>query len=280
MAGGYFVFFRTSEQSAPAYQREQVASASRSTGLTTEKNTLGASLKNLEMETKKEDVREAGKENEKNTITLTDAIAQTFVSELTASKQAGGQITKNEINELAETVFGVLQNYSAETKKYSLENLKITDDDTEQSIKTYANKLAEILKKEFDPIPEDETGIFNAALSQEDSKRLEDLKIISVAYKNVSISALGLEVPRKLMHSHLSIINEFDLIAGNIAGMQAVLSDPAVGYLGFQNYSKNIMTAYGALNNINKYLAENKITFGAEEPANLFALYADLKKTP
>jgi len=299
-AGGYFVFFQKNGEPAAIYQKEQVASVS-SVAQDMDKDTDNDGLKDWEEilwgtdpnnpDTNGNGIKDGDEikglraaaktdpvtpsENAEKVITLTDAIGQTFVGELTAKKNNNQEITRNDLNELVESVFGVLQNFSEETYKYSPENLKTFAANTEE-IKTYANKLAVIIKKEFDPIPEDEMDIFNAALSQEEPERLEELETLSTAYKNVSLAALNLEVPDNLKNFHLAVINGFDLISENLIAMGEVFSDTMTGWLGFQNYTKNVQTAYNALNDINKYLADNKITFSSSEPANIFALYTKL----
>lgn len=309
------MFHSKNEQSAPTYQKEQVASVSSIKQLN-EKDSDNDGLKDWEEAlwqtdpnnpdtdndgTKDgEEIKEnrnplvagpddkiiiegnqtAPSDNEEKIITLTDAIGQTFIGELSVSKSNNGQVTRDEINALVESVFGVLQNYSEEINKYSIENLQTSTNNTSEAVKTYANELAKILKKEFDPIPEDEMDIFNAALSQDDPARLEELKTLSVAYKNVSKTALTLKVPEELQGGHLAVVNSFDLISENLVAMGLVLTDPAAGYLGLQNYAKNIQTAYKALSNINKYLTNNAIVFNNDEPANIFAVYTELERTP
>ncbi len=210
---------------------------------------------------------------------LTEAFSQQFFSEYLKIKQSEETLSEKSRDELINYFVEGAKNLNLNANQdfYTISDIKISPKNDTNSTRQYANNLALIIKKHFDPIPESEMTILGQIASSRDettlsSRDLDRLNPLMAAYRNTSSEALSLTVPSNLANFHLAIVNSFFKIGENLNSIQKISEDPIQAVVALSQYEQESQKAYSSLKGLNDYL-RYKVTFQDWEPANLFKFY-------
>lgn len=207
------------------------------------------------------------------TFTDTDALAQQLVNAyFSAAKQTGGSLGDEDVNAIANSLAENINTFEKRSDSYSISDIKISKNDDEPAIKEYGNNLALIIKKYFDPIPENEIQIFKKAVANKDAVELEKLEPLANAYRNTAREAFSLDVPLGFSGSHLTLINYFNDIAQDLNIMEKTFDDPIQSLIALKQYFADAKQANQVFHDLNSYFSSKKIVFGNNEPAEFFKI--------
>jgi len=209
--------------------------------------------------------------------TLTAAFGQEFFIEYMRLKQeSGGELSQADKDGLVNSMASSLGDIGKNVDDYLKSDIKIASTDDEKTIKDYANNLALLIKKYFDPLPETEMAIFQKGLENQAEDELKKLEPLADAYSNTAKEMTSLITPAGFSESHLKLINCFSSIAKELNEMQRFFTDPMQSTLAFPRYQEKAEQAFSILLEISAYFSENKIVFEENEPAQFFQIYITL----
>lgn len=219
-------------------------------------------------------------------LTLTEVMGRQFLSEyLSLKDEKGGEISEADKNALLESFMGgfgqlaASENLENKGGRYTESDVKLANDSSENSIREYGNGLALILKKYFDPIPEDEVTVLKRAVALQSEKELKKLKPLADAYRDSAKEALSLKAPPNYADFHLAIVNEFDNIAKELDTLGKTFEDPAGAMLAMKQYQEKALVTYFILVNINAYFSTHNVVFNPGEPGEYFKIFLPEENT-
>ncbi len=201
-------------------------------------------------------------------LTQTDTFARDFFTTYAEYKKSGVPIIGN--TEQQQQIVNSILNKSAiedKIKQFTLANIKINDNDSEESIKQYGNTLGTILinnspkKEEL----ENEFVIFSKAIQNQNAKELEKLDIIIKSYKNIITEFSTVAVPKSAAQTHLNLLNTLNAVLASDQGMRIYFDDPIGGLSGYVYYKKRVGDLHKALADTVSYFNEKNVVFGEEE---------------
>ncbi len=154
--------------------------------------------------------------------------------------------------------------------KNELVSLRITSDNSTESIKTYLNAFGLLIDKYTVRTNRTEDEILADAMKTKNKETLKELQLPAIAYQNFSKDLLRLEVPSVLAKAHLMIINGYEGMGKSLLGMQNVFDDPVNGTAGLQAYSKHKLDVTSGYAMIVAYIGKKQIEIGKDEPGAPF----------
>ncbi len=218
-----------------------------------------------------------GKNSDSQTSdTFTETIGQGFFANYLITKQAnGGQINAKDANDIANSALSAMDQYVRPTEDVYKNTDLQTIPATAENMKSYGNEFGALIKKYFDPIPNPPLTVLLEAMEAENSSGLEELKPISLAYKNTAEELLKIKVPESLATSHSAIANNFLKISKQIDNMARVFNDPALASIAFKQYLGTSDSTRAALKAIQSSFLANRVVFQNNEPGKYFAVFTN-----
>ncbi|KXJ98976.1 MAG: hypothetical protein UZ19_OD1000576 [Parcubacteria bacterium OLB19] len=165
----------------------------------------------------------------------------------------------------------------AEYKIYSLRDITISDDSSDEAVRDYGNAMANAIldnattEKTRSDI-EILTDIANKnEVTEEDIK---DLEIIARVYKDTLEDTLIIPVPKEFSKEHLDLINVYNALYYDIEGITKIMNDPVVTLLRIKRYKDDMDGLSIALQNMYMVLDKHPYQFSVDDTASLFANFA------
>jgi hypothetical protein len=171
--------------------------------------------------------------------TLTGSIVDEYISTYSSMQQAG-IVDKQVLTQLNKEIAGEIDSktYGADIEKYSMGDLNIVPDNTE-NINKYKEGL-KIISKKYKGKGESGTEIVNRALKTNNEGELKKLDNTIQLYHSIIKDLLLLETPTSIAINHLGIINTYGVIINALENMKLSIKDPLVGSTGIIQYKKGI----------------------------------------
>lgn len=165
----------------------------------------------------------------------------------------------------------------AEYKIYSLRDITVSDDSSDEAVRDYGNAMANAIldnattEKTRSDI-EILTDIANKnEVTEEDIK---DLEIIARVYKDTLEDTLVIPVPKEFSKEHLDLINVYNALYYDIEGITKIMNDPVVTLLRIKRYKDDMDGLSIALQNMYMVLDKHPYQFSVDDTASLFANFA------
>ena len=165
----------------------------------------------------------------------------------------------------------------AEYKMYSLRDIEISDDSSDEAVRNYGNAMANAIldnattektRKDIQIL----TDIANKnEVTEEDVK---DLEIIAKVYKDTLEDTLLIPVPKEFSKEHLDLINVYNALYHDTEGIAKIINDPVVALLRIKRYKDDMDGLSIALQNMYTALDNSTYKFSADDTATLFASFA------
>jgi len=206
--------------------------------------------------------------------TTTQKIAEDIFGNYLTLKQSGVTLDSQQSGAIVNAALKGVSTYSA-AKKYILTDIHISRDESPAALRTYGNALGDIINKYGKPNVDNELIIVQNALQTNDSKKLSDLKIILDSYKKVIDALAKVSTPASAASAHLSLLNSASSVSATIAAMQSLFSDPIVALAGLRDYQTQAGNLAVALDTLNIYFENRRISFASSEPAATFFAFAN-----
>jgi len=179
-------------------------------------------------------------------LTQTDKFSREFLATLTTLEQ-NGAIDANEnmdqatVDTVSQSLEDSVQN-SPQRKIYTLSDIKIINDDSIKTIRTYNNALAALPPKSsvkytvmdvLQKFAPDESG------NNTDPSVLTELSPIIEQMSSLLSGALKIPVPQSFVSLHLVAINALEGIIENLNDIQLYNTDPVIAFSGITKYEQN-----------------------------------------
>jgi hypothetical protein len=142
--------------------------------------------------------------------------------------------------------------------KYSLAFLNIFIPTTQAEVKDYGNNFARIYLQTVKPVDDD---VF---------KYQTDINKMVPIYKAIGENLLRVRVPSAVSNEHLQLVNQYLKQADAFVLVGGQVKDPVKALLGLKVIREGIPIQVEMFTKIKKYLIDNDIIYGAEEPGNFW----------
>ena len=164
----------------------------------------------------------------------------------------------------------------AQDKLYSIKDIILSEDESDNDIRRYANALANAITENNIPNLENKFLLLNrivgsATPNQED---LDELRVHAEIYLNTKNSTLNIPVPKRLLKEHLDLINVYHAMYKDIDAMSKVHEDPLLTLIRIKRYEEDAEGASLALQNVYTSLLPFSDLFEENDPANLFVVFS------
>lgn len=160
---------------------------------------------------------------------------------------------------------------NTQSRRYNRLELKLVPT-TPESIRTYGNRVAEIMKiHSIDNEPE--TYILQKALTANDPKMLAELEPIRNVYTKTIADTLVMEVPDAFADMHVDLLNANEAIELDISAMQVSFTDPLYSLARVKNYTGDAKALFESLSAIREKITNEGISYGNDEPGAILYLF-------
>ncbi len=190
----------------------------------------------------------------------TEKLSQEFISQYLAYKVQGGasldQASKDKL------ITSLLNGLDLEIiPPYTIGSIKISTDNSQESLKNYASQLEIILSKYVNPPPSMEVYIFKDMVDKKDESMVKELDKSVATYEGLRKDCLNLTAPSDLKNQHLKLVNSFALLKGISEKFSNHFNDPLGSLIAFEQYPTVAMDMANSVIDIRNYLKSKSISF-------------------
>ncbi len=207
-------------------------------------------------------------------LTKTDILARDFFAKYLEQSQGGQEkldpLTQQQI---ASAVLS-RSDLALKPRIYSATDLRIQDDSSTSSLKTYGNAMGEILMHYNEP-RENELLILQQALEHTDKHNLEKLDGNIADYQTLLTDMTRVSVPRAASGVHLQVMNSLSDMLEILKAFRGVFDDPTAGLLGLKGYPEKIVALSNAYRAVGVFFSSAKIDFSTNEKGYFYAHYVN-----
>jgi hypothetical protein len=204
--------------------------------------------------------------------TLTGQLGVSLIEDLITSTGAGPIGRPKE--ELVEDAIKQLERVATTDKIYDVRDITITTDNSDATIRSYGNSLADILITASDGDLENELVILEEYIANTDQGTSTDLIALAKVYQNYRDRTLALPVPKQFVKTHLDLVNVYNALYQNISTMTKAKSDPMLAYVRLKRYEEDVEGLSLALNNVYSVAVPYARVFEQNDSAILFAYFS------
>lgn len=152
---------------------------------------------------------------------------------------------------------------------YTSNNLKVSANESEESLRAYGAGLAEILAAYSAP-RENDLKVMLAALDSQKKSDLAPLKEAQILHLKAVDQLLALSVPKSAAVVHLRLINNLAGQAMLLANMLQVFEEPLLALESAQAEYQQLADFYELAGEINTYFSGRNITFSNTEGTKIY----------
>ena len=167
-------------------------------------------------------------------LTQTDILSRELFAGYVALKQNDQLGTEQEEQFIDSLVEKNLSSQFNIIKKYTLDDLNITEDNSQDSLQRYIDELKKI--DGLDSNLENEAIITKKAVETQSRQELEKINSNIKLYNEMKKQFISLKVPSLASQIHLDIVNTLTELITSISGMLTILDDPITGLKSVKDY--------------------------------------------
>ncbi|MEZ4194887.1 MAG: hypothetical protein R3B53_00605 [Candidatus Paceibacterota bacterium] len=154
---------------------------------------------------------------------------------------------------------------------YDVRDIIISEDYSDETIRSYGNALANILITESAPDMRNELVILRDYLESGKAEDLADLKKLASVYKNYRDATLNTPVPKIFVKEHLDLINVYNALYTDLDTMTKASEDPMLPYVRLKRYEDDVNGMALAMTNIYDALVPYARVFRMNDSVMMFA---------
>jgi hypothetical protein len=196
--------------------------------------------------------------NEFDDSTLTAQIAKDFFSQYLLAKKGGVDITAIEVQQIASNVLSNQQYIVSRGVLYNENNLKIVNSSDSRTMLAYKSAMVTSIRKGFESLKRDPSGIVVVAINTKDASRLSGLDPIISANKVIISDFLSIQVPKGAVSVHLTLLNALSNTLEDLESMRSLFDDPLKGFGAIKFYDTHTTEFINSLNSMSAYLVKIK----------------------
>ncbi len=163
---------------------------------------------------------------------------------------------------------------------YDTKDIVVMQKWDENDIRNYANAMAGAILEIDIGETENELFILNEVMTRGKTERIAELKMLGEGYKTLRDKTLTIPVPALFTKQHLDLLNTYNALHHDIAGMSQSVEDPVVAMMSLKRYEDD---AYGlelAAQNMYVALTPYAGLFTENDPATLFSSFSSTNPQP
>lgn len=205
--------------------------------------------------------------------TVTGQMAINLMQNFLSTKINGFGPSQEKI--IADTVDNLKK--EAEYKMYSVKDINISSNSSDEAIKSYGNAMANaVLDNATTEKTRSEIKILNDIINKNDvtDEDIKDIQTIAKVYKNTLDDSLIIPVPKEFTKEHLDLINVYNALYHDVEGMTKIVDDPVVALLRIKRYQDDVDGLVIAFQNMYEALDNHPYQFSTDDTATLFANFA------
>lgn len=203
--------------------------------------------------------------------TLTDQVGISFLQSYIQSEGQGPLGKSKEL--LVDDTVDRLTAYAAD-KIYSVRDIIVSNDESEQAVREYANQLAEVVIINNDPTLQHELDMMKEAVDTRDYAKAERLVKLAQVYAKTRDGALSIPVPPQLTKQHLDFINVCNAVYNDIEAMSKSLDDPMLSLIRLKRYEDDALGLAYAMENLYLGIEPYAGVFQKDDSALLFVSFS------
>jgi hypothetical protein len=157
---------------------------------------------------------------------------------------------------------------NTEVKHYTPVDIHIVPT-SDESLRKYGNDIMNTIIKN----PVKDINVFlilSKAIESNDPKILNEIKINEQIYKKVVADSLLIDVPEKLVETHIELLDSYEALQSDFAGMQLTFDDTLYSLMHVRRYGDDNIKMLAALRSIKKTLMEAGVFYDKNEIGSLF----------
>jgi len=201
-------------------------------------------------------------------LTPTEVMAREFFSRYMELSQVG---LARDPQSQAELVGEVLKNgiVLAAPKVYTLKDILVTADTSQQSIRKYGNEIGTIFQKnQYEG--RDESVIAKESVDEDDPEILKEIDPIIASYKKIIDGLLKTPAPRGMEVMHLNFVNAMSHFLFNAESFRRTDTDPLRSLQAAAGYLEAGESLFDALRAFVKYFYSQNISYAPTEGGSMF----------
>ena len=203
------------------------------------------------------------------TANVTDSIGRSLLINVTDASAQGLGADQPTQDQLVAAAMQQIQNISAQSKQYSIADLKVVAD-SKDAVHTYGNGLALALSKHPHASVGETLTILGSQINGQ-STDLAQLGIIAKEYEALASDLAAVPVPVSLAQYHMQAINDDETMAASFAHMETISSDPMRGLAGLKIFNDTAQDEQGVFISIAQVFAKDGILFTKDDPGALLS---------
>jgi hypothetical protein len=201
--------------------------------------------------------------------TVTEVMSIEFMQNILEARAGFGSRPSEQIIEETIERFSSV----AEDELYTIRDIT-TIAPSDESIRLYANTMANSLMARNVPDYEDELTIIDRALKMESEAELQKLLPLENMYRQLRDDALNTPVPSNLTKEHLDLINVYNALYAGLRDIRLVFTDPVVAMMRVKRFNDDTLGMVNALENVYTALEPYARVFGPDDPAVILVTFA------
>ena len=205
---------------------------------------------------------------------LTGQLGVSLIEGLLATK-AAGPIAKTK-DQLLDKTLTELEKIAISDTIYDYKDIVITNDTSDEVIRTYGNAIASIIITQSKPELKHEIILLRDYLVPPKGVVGDPTDLISLAtvYKNYRDYTLKTPVPRIFIKQHLDLINVYNALYVNIDTMSKATEDPVLPYVRLKRYEDDVAGLGMSLENMYSAILPYAKVFKQNDAAILLVDYS------
>jgi hypothetical protein len=161
------------------------------------------------------------------------------------------------------------QSDSKPLQQFGVKDIKLAQDEDPQTLKSYGISLAIALKEYNGPKDENIVGLALELFKNEEPEPVMKLLDAEKRILTTIDKLLAIPIPASAVDIHLELVNRLAHMGFLISSIQDIVAKPEIGLLASQNYAEESYAMHETIGKINKYFANNNVSFTEEEKVNV-----------
>lgn len=200
----------------------------------------------------------------------TERLAREAIATAFALKQKG-TLDGASLENISASLLNSFTAEAARNETYRLDQLSLNGDNSIEALKTYGNALAKLVLRYETQTIGNELAIVTQAMDSGDKEPLQKLLPLVSVYENLSRDLAAMKVPSDAAELHLSLINNFSMIAKSIANMVKIVDDPLTGIIGIGQYRNGTDTLIQLGKETRIFFLVHRVVFGSNDAGRVFS---------
>jgi hypothetical protein len=201
--------------------------------------------------------------------TVTSQISQNFAQNYLNLKSTGQLSTSS--------VAGIIQNiatqpHASSSIALSLRDISTFSDRDVEKVHNFGNAVAKAIINYYSTLKKSPIDLMTEAQNSNSTEAFQ-AKVLPIvkAYRSMAVDLAKIPAPANLAADYLDTINGYIYLGDDVENMSVVFSDSVRGFIGLNNYQKDLLNQADLLKNLASYFKTNAILFSNTEAGGIWS---------